>query len=142
MPRQNRNGADFDFDDEEFAPSGKATQAQMRQALAMWAAGLEFLNIWVRQWTESRKKALNHAMRELAEANKEPDPDKRVEKVATAVTKYTEGALKALSEASIKAVYVSGREGNRAMMQGGQAMMEAMMDAQRGRRLKASRTRI
>lgn len=123
--------SDFlDLNTEEIAAASETVQFQIRQAFGLWVAGLECCNVFVRQWTESRKKAVEHAMRELTKADKEPDLDKRAQMVAEVFTEQTRSALKDVLAASIRAVHVGSAYSQRAMKQVVQETTRRSRDSQ------------
>jgi hypothetical protein len=97
---------------------------QIRNGLGMWAAGLEFWNVMVREWTGSRRKALEHAIRELGRADEEADPDKRAHILANVFAEETQNALKDVLAASIRAADVGMTHSMRAMKQAAQQASE------------------
>ena len=101
-----------------------AVHNQVRQVLTMWAAGLAFCDVMVREWTASRRKASEHAMGELIKVDAETDPDKRAQILANVFTEETTSALKDVLAASIRAADVGLTYGMRAMQEAQQKAAE------------------
>ncbi len=109
----------FSPDPEDIEIAAKAVQAQIQQSLGLWVAGLEFCNSMVRQWTESRKKALQDAMRELAKADQEPDSNKRARMRAKVFSDQTNSALTDLLAVSLGAAEAGIAQSRRVMREAG-----------------------